>query len=367
MNIRRVLMTADTVGGVWSYALELSRALGPHGIEVGLATMGAPLSPPQAHEAAALPHLKIFESAYRLEWMTDPWADVERAAAWLLTVENEFGPDVVHLNGYAHGHLPWHAPHLVVGHSCVLSWWRAVKNEDAPRQWSRYRQEVARGLAGADRVAAPSRYMLAELERYYGPFPSSAVIPNGRDAAQYRVAEKEPFVFAAGRIWDEAKNLQVLGRLADILDWPVFVAGETRDPEGDERSLNNVRLLGFLDSGELAGWLSRAAIYCLPARYEPFGLSVLEAALSGCALVLGEIPSLRENWEGAAAFVPPEDERALGFELQELIANAPRRNALAAAAYTRALDLTPARMAAGYLDLYAGMVAQRQPTSTEKA
>ncbi len=33
----------------------------------------------------------------------------------------------------------------------------------------------------------------------------------------------------------------------------------------------------------------------LPARYEPFGLSVLEAALSGCALVLGDIPSLRES------------------------------------------------------------------------
>src|SRR5437868_5547300 len=37
-TVRRVLMTADTVGGVWSYALELSRALGKCGVEVGLAT-----------------------------------------------------------------------------------------------------------------------------------------------------------------------------------------------------------------------------------------------------------------------------------------------------------------------------------------
>ena len=43
---RRVLMTADTVGGVWTYALDLSAGLGRSGIEVVLATMGR-LPPPQ--------------------------------------------------------------------------------------------------------------------------------------------------------------------------------------------------------------------------------------------------------------------------------------------------------------------------------
>jgi hypothetical protein len=36
----KVLMTADAVGGVWTYALELSGALARHDIEVVLATMG---------------------------------------------------------------------------------------------------------------------------------------------------------------------------------------------------------------------------------------------------------------------------------------------------------------------------------------
>ena len=52
--------------------------------------------------------------------------------------------------------------------------------------------------------------------------------------------------------------------------------------------------------------MGRAAIYALPARYEPFGLSILEAALSGCALVIGDIPSLREIWADAALFVPSD-------------------------------------------------------------
>ena len=33
-------MTADCVGGVWTYALDLADALAPHGVEVQLATMG---------------------------------------------------------------------------------------------------------------------------------------------------------------------------------------------------------------------------------------------------------------------------------------------------------------------------------------
>jgi hypothetical protein len=40
--VKKVLMTADTVGGVWTYALELAAGLGEHGVEVAIATMGAP-------------------------------------------------------------------------------------------------------------------------------------------------------------------------------------------------------------------------------------------------------------------------------------------------------------------------------------
>jgi len=173
-------------------------------------------------------------------------------------------------------------------------------------------------------------------------------------------------VLAAGRIWDDAKNISSLSEASKFFTWPVCVAGDTRHPDGSSRTLANVRMLGKLTAEDLADWLSRAAIYCLPARYEPFGLSVLEAALSGCALVLGDIPSLRENWEGAAAFVPPNDSQALGRELAELIANAPRRTALATAARERALGFTPARMANAYRNIYADLPAGRAALVTHK-
>ncbi|WP_326491751.1 glycosyltransferase family 4 protein [Myxococcus stipitatus] len=129
---RRVLMTTDTVGGVWTYALELCRALAEVGVEVALATMGAPLTPAQAEEARGVPGLRVFESTWRLEWMESPWEDVEAAGAWLLGLEARLEPDLVHLNGYCHGALPWRAPVVMVAHSCVASWWEAVRSGPLP-------------------------------------------------------------------------------------------------------------------------------------------------------------------------------------------------------------------------------------------
>ena len=354
---RKVLMTTDTVGGVWNYSLELARSLGERGVEVALATMGAPINELQRDKVDRIPGLRVFESHFKLEWMEDPWRDVDKAGDWLLNLESRINPDVVHLNGYVHGALPWSAPKIVVGHSCVLSWWRAVKGEDPPESWDRYQMEVAAGLHAADLVVTPSAAMLASLAEHYGQLERTRVISNGRDAGLFRPAAKEPLIFSAGRLWDEAKNLEALERVARRLPWPIFVAGDNHHPEGGEIRPHNTRLLGRLSQRALAAWVGRASIYALPARYEPFGLSVLEAALAGCALVLGDIPSLREVWRNRAVFVAPNDPEALEREMLSLI-NAPeRRQSLAAGARSRALELTPERMVEDYLAAYADVLA----------
>jgi glycogen(starch) synthase len=360
---RKVLMTADTVGGVWTYAVELARGLAERGVEVALATMGAPLNDFQREKAERIPRLKVFESTFKLEWMEDPWRDVEKAGDWLLGLEERVRPDLIHLNGYAHGSLPWNAPMMMVGHSCVLSWHKAVKGETAPADWDRYAQAVTAGLAAADLVVAPSEAMLSALTENYGRFAGTLrktrVILNGRDSRAFKPSAKEPIVFAAGRLWDEAKNLEALDRVAPSLPWDIFVAGENIHPDGGEIRPHHTRLLGNLSQRALAAWLGRASIYCLPARYEPFGLSALEAALSGCALVLGDIPSLREIWRHRAVFVPPDDPEALEDALKRLIDDPDRRASLAAGGRARALQLTPEKMLDSYLAAYGEVLADR--------
>jgi glycogen(starch) synthase len=206
---------------------------------------------------------------------------------------------------------------------------------------------------------APSRAMAAAVAGYYG-VEACTVVLNGRSGARFRRAVKEPVVFSAGRLWDEGKNVAAVARAAAQLPWPVFVAGEHRHPNGTAARFQGCTMLGQLAPDDLAGWYARAAIYALPARYEPFGFSALEAALSGCALVLGDIPSLREVWGDAAVFVEPDDSAALGTALRRLIDNPSRREAAARAAMERALEFTPQRMAEGYLETYRTLASARR-------
>ncbi len=360
-------MTVDTVGGVWTYALELARALGDRAV-FALATMGAPLTRPQRGEAAALSNLIIFESDYRLEWMDSPWEDVAQAGEWLLQLERDFAPDVIHLNGYAHGSLAWQTPVLIVGHSCVCSWWQAVKGECAPPAYDPYRQAVRQGLRSVSAVVAPTQAMLACLESNYGALPHGTVIPNARSASLFSSRTKLSFVLSAGRLWDEGKNIVTLAKAAARLPWQVLIAGDNVRPDGAQVDFPNVQGLGRLSSAELARWMSRAPIFALPACYEPFGLSPLEAALSGCALVLGDIPSLREVWGDAALFVPPDDELALASIINHLISAPYARETLAACALERAAAYRPDRFARRYLDLYQQLIInQRSIVSCEFA
>jgi glycosyltransferase involved in cell wall biosynthesis len=359
----KILMTADTIGGVWTYAIDLAKALEPFGVEIALATMGDPVSPSQRRAAERCANLTLHESTYKLEWMDNPWEDVASAGCWLLDLEQRLRPDVIHLNGYAHGALPFSAPIVIVAHSCCLSWWQAVKHEPAPREWARYREKVSRGIHEADVVIAPTLAMLDAVERHYGTPRSKRVIFNGRDRSIYRAAEKESFILTAGRLWDEAKNISSLQTIAGDVSWPICVAGEQHHPDGSSQQIGNDLLaLGKLEPRALADWYARADIYALPARYEPFGLSALEAALSECALVLGDIPSLREVWGDAAFYASPDDPDELRAQLTTLIDHPPLRRTLARRGAIRAAQYTLGRMGRAYVAVYQQLARRRALT-----
>jgi glycosyltransferase involved in cell wall biosynthesis len=354
----RILMTSDAVGGVFSYSLLLAEALASRGVSVTLALMGPAPTEAQAAATVRVPTLRTEHMPFALEWMDDPWQDVAAAGDWLLGLAARVRPHVVHLNGYCHAGLPWGVPSIVVAHSCVASWWRAAFAEDAPARYDHYRHEVRRGLDAASAVVSPSRAMLDCLRREYGPVRRACVISNACAQPAAVENERKPFVLAAGRLWDRAKNIEALDRIATSIPWPIRVAGPSVRPGGEAQSFGGLSELGCLDEKALGSTMSHASIFASPARYEPFGLAALEAAARGCALVLGDIPSQREIWGDAAVLVSPEDDAALANALRALIDDPDRRSALAARARARSTEFSPARMATEYFTLYRGLMAQ---------
>jgi glycogen synthase len=349
----RVLLTADAIGGVWTFALDLVRSLSDR-VGFLLAIEGGDPSDAQRHD---LDELGVEWRAIpnKLEWMDSPWSDVDATGEWLRSLARGFGPDVVHLNSYSHATPAWDRPVLVTAHSCVLSWWKDVKGELPPDTLQTYRDRVQRGLANADLVTGPTRALLRDVQTFYGRPRAARVIANGSDVTPVDVPN-EPLVVAAGRMWDEAKNLAILEEVAPLVTWPVVACGP-----GSEVA-RNVRGTGRLRPAELIDVFSRAGIFCGPARYEPFGLSALEAARCGCALVLGDIPSLREVWQHAATFVPTDSPAEIASALQRLIDDPVELSERADAARSRAETFTTERMANAYLHAYreiAGRAAER--------
>lgn len=348
----RLLMTADPGSGAWHFALDLASSLGEQGVEVVLATLGARPQAAQRREARAVPNVMLAESDFQLEWMTGAWEDLRPSGDWLLSLASRYSVDVVHCNHLAHGALPWSVPVLVVAHACVASWWEAVHGEAAPAEWSRYIDHVGVSLRSANAVIAPSAAMLHAVQRHYGPVVDGAVIHSARCPMPHASGRKEPFVLASGTVSDQARNFAALGRVAPRVPWPIRIAGSLGSRFGAPLDIPDVDLLGRVPARSMGSLLRRAAIYALPAYYDPSGLGVLDAARAGCALVLGDIPSLRELWDGAARFVEPGDDDALAATLRELIDDTAQRTRLARVARHRSAMFSHERCVREYLLAY---------------
>ncbi len=358
-NPQRVLMTADTVGGVWTYATDLCGALAGYGTHVVLLSMGRMPNDAQLRQVSDLANVTLIPTDYRLEWMPDCEADLRRSGEVLLALEQEFQPDVVHLNTYWHASLPLHSPRLVAAHSCVASWWKACRGTAMPGSWSQYQSWVRNAVAAADILVAPSAAYLREFHSHHGGTPRWRLIRNGRDNSLFRTGPKSDLVLAAGRLWDEAKNIRLLCEAAHGVEMPIAIAGDPAGPNGEVAPRHNVAFLGNLAPDELATWMARASIFVAPAKYEPFGLTILEAALSGCALVLGDIATLRELWDGAAVFVDPGDPGELRAVLRDLGNDPAKVTSLGANAHARAGRYSLARMARSYDQTYRVLTASR--------
>ena len=358
---RRILVSTDTVGGVWRYSLTLAREWAAAGILIELATLGPPPSLAQQLEATAVPGLILHASDGVLDWTAPDDAALERAAEALADLAAGLEVDSVHLHAPAllGAGTSWPMPVVAVMHSCLLTWWRAMREGPPPADLAWRIAATAAGLRRTGQVVAPSHAFRDQILAAYGSVAEIAVVPNGRHPlpAPRRPARLRPrAVLAAGRFWDAAKDAATLDAAAARLDAPVLAAGNFQGPDGASVSTTALRRPGPLDEPALAAAFAEARVFVSTARYEPFGLAVLEAAQCGLALVLSDIPGFRELWDGAACFVRPGDADGFARALGRVL-DAPTE--LAEAARGRAACYSAASMAQATLALHRAFVPAR--------
>jgi glycosyltransferase involved in cell wall biosynthesis len=389
----KVLLTTDAVGGVWQYTMELAQALAARGVECIVAVLGpapsedqraalaptpAPVALPRKREPGAtqdavrtagllrsqerVAPITLIETGLPLDWTCTDAAPVLAAGKAIAALARQHAVDLVHYNmpTLAAAAAP-PVPSVAVAHGCVSTWWEAARGTPLGQDYRWHRALTADGLRAVDRVVAPSAAYAAIVERHYRLKRPALAIHNGRTLAPV-VDRPDPLpdvALTVGRLWDGVKNAALLDRAAARLPIPFLAAGASRGPHGETIRLDHLRELGHLSGDQIAAHLSKRPIFVSAASFEPFGLAVLEAAQAGCALVLADIPTFRELWDGAASFVPLDG--AWCEAIEALVLDVPTRAALGEAARIRAARYTPDATADQMLALYREVIASHPP------
>ena len=364
-----VLVTADTLSGAWTYTRELVTGLVTRGVRVTLVTFGEIPLPDQTAWMEVLHGLEYRPTAFRLEWMDEAPNDLSDSSEFLTNLVREVHPDLLHLHQFCHATLPVDIPRVVMAHGDVVTWNQAVQGcAPRPTRWLKwYRDTVVRGIASADALVAPSACMLETLRATYIPPRREAVIYPGRNPIFFNpYVSKDDSVLCVGRLLDAGKQVLLLTQHVQPFSVCIVGAEQTvplpRIPIRADVKVSTeqscVAIRGPQTEAQLRALYSRAAVYAATARYEPLGMSALDAAFSRCAIVANDIPSFREVWGDAALYFRTNEASSLAATLRQLDADRPLRHAYADRAYTRARErFTTKRMIDDYLALYRSLLS----------
>lgn len=206
------------------------------------------------------------------------------------------------------------------------------------------------------------------------------VLHNGVDLAQFRPRSPSGYVHQQLGLVPDARLAGTIGQIGlrkgqDVLieaatkladDLPevhYLIAGdrwseklESRQFEEDLRTAATGKLAGRLHflgfRNDVPEILNELALLVHPARQEPLGRVLLEAAAAGVAVVATDVGGTREIFppqREAARLVPPDDPGALAAAILEVATDEPLRRRLATAARRRAEEAFDARQATAAL------------------
>jgi glycosyltransferase involved in cell wall biosynthesis len=348
-------MTIDSVGGVWRYGIDLADGLKRAGIETLLVCLGPGPSSEQLEEAGRVSRIVCLDQP--LDWTVETEHALLSVASALETIARAENVDLLHLNAPSQAwRLRSGKPVVTVSHSCLPSWFNCVLGSPVPDHLAWHHRVNREGLMLSDAVVTPSESHAENMRACYGSFPNLHIVPNAVRPLP-PVAAKKPFVLAVGRWWDKGKNGRVIDEAAIRTAWPLKMAGATTSPSGEVFTVSRAKQLGEMPNAKLRELMSAAEIFASSSLYEPFGLAALEAAHSRAALVLSDIPTYRELWEGAALFAKPDSPASFSQAINRLIAEPELRRELVQNAYEKAQRLSPGLQVARMLNVYAAAAA----------
>jgi len=359
-----ILGCTDT-GGQVTYVLELARHLGRLGVDVDIFTRQF-----EGRERIAPvdDHVRVVrlpcgpDEFIRKEDIFPHWDEyVDNMLAFL--EENDLEYQVYHGHYWDAGYVSMKVaealgrPFFYTAHS--LGAWKKEQMGGDPQEMERlwkfeerihweniiFRKAVAHTVTTEDGKDIYKRLYGFETKHM-------DVIPPGVDVERFRplaegeedmdLVAPERYVFALSRIDSNkghAELLRAFSYVREVLpDVHLVIGGGSKNPKQheidvmdgfldvvNELELNDqVIFTGYISDEELAPYYRHAELFVLPSKYEPFGMTTLEAMSCGTPVVATKFGGIRKNLrhEHDALLVDPTDEREFAAAMIRVLSDA---------------------------------------------
>jgi phosphatidyl-myo-inositol alpha-mannosyltransferase len=185
------------------------------------------------------------------------------------------------------------------------------------------------------------------------------VIPNGVDLSRFQPGRRTswPSILFVGT-YRQRKRGELLVDVFEREVRPAFPECELSMVCEDAQPREGIRVLGRVSDDELASLYGSAWVFCLPSRYEGFGIPYVEAMASGCPVVATPNQGADEITLSGRLGVLAEDSN-LGTELIALLSSPHERTRLAASGLNAVSRYDLDRVTAAYETLYRGLIDKR--------
>jgi len=328
-------------GGQVLYILKLARALARFGVKVDMYTRWFDKNRKQIDPLPGCPDARVIRvpagpwEFIPKEFIYDVLPELSRNMIGFIK-ENNLDYDLFHGHYVDAGIVTlevaraFSRPAFFTAHS--LGAWKKQRTGGDPEEMDkvfnfthRIKEEL-RIFKSVRAQTVTSKEELGKIEELYDFRPERAqFIPPGVDVHSFRALEKDEkeedtkirlpdeYIFVISRISKSKGHDLLLPAFVSVLkefpDMHLVIGGGSKKPDEEEKDVlsymkrfiednkitDRVHLIGGLPNQDLPPYYRQAKIFIMPARYEPFGMTALEAMACQVPAVISKSAGIQEN------------------------------------------------------------------------